>query len=90
MNQYVPVTAHRAVDPGSDDSSFTALLGAMGDGVFLPVMLILKCSTKDKVDLTSEATLKKLIKDGCFPLGDWHYEIFEVDISDEKSGSVFH
>lgn len=33
LAQYVPPNANRAIDPGSDESSFTALLGATAERV---------------------------------------------------------
>lgn len=55
--QYVSKNAARAVSPeDGKESRFTALLGSNASGKMMPVFLILKVSTKNKLDLTNEKT----------------------------------
>jgi len=87
--QYVPSTATRAADCASSESRFTTMLGSSGEGIMLPTMIILKCGTEDKVDLSGEQTLEKLRRERLND-GTWEpRQLFRVPITDQKTGKVY-
>ncbi|KAJ1435896.1 hypothetical protein B484DRAFT_445883 [Ochromonadaceae sp. CCMP2298] len=80
-NQYVPSDAHRAVTPeDGSESRFTALLGASGTGIMLPVFLVLKVSTKATLDLNYVAKKMGKVKmeqlDGDDCIAGWGLDVF--------------
>lgn len=88
LHQYINNTAHRAVSPfGGEEGRFTALLGSSSNGRMLPVMMILKVGTGDKLDLTNERTLAKVKAE--LNLHDWERFVHEVTITDSKGTFLY-
>ena len=86
--QHVTSTATRAADSASTESRFTTMLGSSGEGIMLPTMIILKCGTEDKVDLSGEQTLEKLRREKLND-GTWEpRQLFRVPITDQKTVSL--
>lgn len=89
INQYVSNGERASAPPGTDDKSrCTAMLAAAADGELLPAFVILKCSVKNKTDLTSSTILSTLHRQSLLALHAWQLKSWEKTLTVKEGNKM--